>query len=94
MIKKLLLAAGILLFFGLLATIVDDAFLVLNLKSGILVLGGTLLIGFLAFPMRSYKDLYKTIYAVFQHQETDYQRLVKHIEKLSIINRRHGNVVL
>ena len=51
MIKKLLLAAGILLFFGLLATIVDDAFLVLNLKSGILVLGGTLLIGFLAFPM-------------------------------------------
>ena len=94
MIKKLLLAAGILLFIGLLATIVDDAFMVLNLKSGILVLGGTLLIGFLAFPMRSYKDLSKTIYAVFQHQETDYHGLVKHIERLSSINRRYGNVLL
>ena len=94
MIKKLLLAAGILCFIGLLATIVNDAFMVLNLKSGILVLGGTLLIGFLAFPMRSYKDLSKTIYAVFQHQETDYHGLVKHIERLSSINRRYGNVEL
>ena len=69
MIKKLLLVAGILLFIGLLATIVDDAFMVLNLKSGILVLGGTLLIGFLAFPMGSYKDLFMAIYAVFQLSE-------------------------
>ena len=94
MIKKLFLAAGILFFIGLLATIVDDAFMVLNLKSGILVLGGTLLIGFLAFPMKSYMDLYKTIYAVFQHQETDYHGLVKHIERLSNLNRRYGNLVL
>jgi chemotaxis protein MotA len=78
----------------LLATIVNDAFIVLNLKSGILVLGGTLLIGFLAFPMRSYKDLAMTIYAVFQHQETDYHELVKHIERLSSINRRYGHVIL
>ena len=69
MIKKMFLVAGILFFIGLLATIVDDAFMVLNLKSGILVLGGTLLIGFLAFPMKSYQDLYKTLYAVFQHQD-------------------------
>lgn len=88
------LVAGILFFIGLLATIVDDALMVLNLKSGILVLGGTLLIGFLAFPMKSYQDLYKTLYAVFQHQETDYHGLVKHIERLANINRRYGNVVL
>jgi chemotaxis protein MotA len=94
MIKKMFLVAGILFFIGLLATIVDDALMVLNLKSGILVLGGTLLIGFLAFPMKSYQDLYKTLYAVFQHQETDYHGLVKHIERLANINRRYGNVVL
>jgi chemotaxis protein MotA len=94
MTKKLLLAAGMLLFIGLLATIVDDAFMVLNLKSGILVLGGTLLIGCLSFPMKSYKDLSKAIYAVFQYRETDYHGLVKHIERLSNINRRYGNVVL
>jgi len=94
MIKKLFLAAGILFFIGLLATIVDDAFLILNLKSGILVLGGTLLIGLLSFPLRSYKDLSKTLYAVFQDMEPDYQGLVKHIESLSSINRRYGNVVL
>jgi chemotaxis protein MotA len=68
--------------------------MVLNLKSGILVLGGTLLIGCLSFPMKSYKDLSKAIYAVFQYRETDYHGLVKHIERLSNINRRYGNVVL
>ena len=94
MIKKLLLAAGILLFIGLSVTIVNDASVVLNLKSGVLVLGGTLLIGFLAFPMGSYKDLSKTLYSVFQHQETDYHGLVKHIERLSSINRRSGKVEL
>jgi chemotaxis protein MotA len=94
MIKKLFLAAGILFFIGLLATIVDDAFLVLNLKSGILVLGGTLLIGLLSFPLRSYRDLSKTLYAVFHDMEPDYQGLVKDIERLSSINRRYGNVVL
>lgn len=94
MIKKLFLAAGILFFIGLLATIVDDAFLVLNLKSGLLVLGGTLLIGLLSFPLRSYKDLSKALYAVFHDMEPDYQGLVKHIERLSSINRRYGNVVL
>ena len=50
MTKKMLLVAAILLLLSLLATIVDDASMILNLKSGILVLGGTLLIGFLAFP--------------------------------------------
>jgi chemotaxis protein MotA len=94
MTKKLVLAAGMLLFIGLLATIVDDAFMVLNLKSGMLVLGGTLLIGCLSFPMKSYKDLSKAIYAVFHYRETDYHGLVKHIERLSNINRRYGNVVL
>ena len=53
-----------------------------------------MLIGFLAFPMGSYKDLFMAIYAVFQHQETDYHGLVKRIERLSSINRRYGNVVL
>lgn len=94
MIKKLLLAAGILFFISLSATMVNDAFMVLNLKSGILVLGGSLLIGFLAFPTKSFKDLSMYIYAVFQHQETDYHELVKDIERLSSINRRYGNVVL
>ncbi len=94
MIKKLILAAGILLFVGLLVTIVNDTSMILNLESGILVLGGTILIGFLAFPMGSSKDLFKTLYGAFQHQETDYHELVERIERLSSTNRRHGNVVL
>ena len=94
MTKKLIGGAGVLFFIGILATIVDDAFLVLNFKSAILVLGGTLLVGFLAYPMRSYKDLYETLSDVFQDRQTDYHGLVKHIERLSNINRRYGNVVL
>ena len=94
MLKKLLLPSGILLFVGLLATTANNAFLILNLKSGILVLGGTLLIGFLAFPLKSYKDLFSTTYNVFRRHETDYQKLVQHIERLSRINRRYGNLML
>lgn len=94
MTKKLILVAGILLFIGLSVTIMGNATAVLSYKSGILVLGGTLLIGFLSFPIKSYNDLIKTLFLVFKHQEPNYQRLVKRIERLARINRVHGNLAL
>ena len=94
MSKKMILAAAVLLFAGFSATMINDSPMILHLKSGILVLGGTLLIGFLAFPKGSCRDLLNTLYAVFRHQEADCHGLVKDIERLSRVNRLDGNVML
>jgi chemotaxis protein MotA len=58
------------------------------------VLGGTLIIGFLAFPMKSYKDLFKTLYTLFRQGEPDYRGLAKQIERLSRLNRLYGKLAL
>jgi len=94
MIQKMILAAGITLLLCVSATIIGETSIILNLKSGLLVLGGTLVIGFLSFPMKSHRDLFKTLHAIFRCQETNYQDLIKHIARLSRINRLYGNLVL
>ena len=94
MIQKMILAAGITLLLCVSATIIGETSIILNLKSGLLVLGGTLVIGFLSFPMKSHRDLFKTLHTIFRDRETDYQDLIKHIARLSRINRLYGNLVL
>ena len=87
-------AAGIIFFLGLSTKIVDETSMILNLKSGILVLGGTIVIGFLSFPMKSYRDLFKTLVVVFRRNEMDYRILIKDIARLSRVNRLFGNLLL
>jgi chemotaxis protein MotA len=94
MIQKMILAAGITLLLCLAVTIIGETSIILNLKSGLLVLGGSLLIGFLSFPIKSHMDLFKTLHAIFRHSETDYQDLIKNISRLSRINRLYGNLAL
>ena len=94
MTKKLILVAGILLFIGLSAAIMGNATTTLSIKSGLLVLGGALLIGFLSFPIKSYNDLFKTLFLVFKHPEPNYRKLVERIERLARINRVYGNLAL
>lgn len=94
MIQKMILAAGITLLLCLAVTIIGETSIILNLKSGLLVLGGTLVIGFLSFPIKNHMDLFKTLHAIFRHSETDYQDLIKNISRLSRINRLYGNLAL
>ena len=94
MIRKMIPAAGIIFFLGLSTKIVDETSMILNLKSGILVLGGTIVIGFLSFPMKSYRDLFKTLVVVFRRNEMDYRILIKDIARLSRVNRLYGNLLL
>lgn len=94
MIQKMILAAGITLLLCLAVTIIGETSIILNLKSGLLVLGGTLVIGFLSFPIKSHMDLFKTLHAIFRHSETDYQDLIKNISRLSRINRLYGKLAL
>jgi len=94
MIRKMIPAAGIIFFLGLSTKIVGETSMMLNLKSGILVLGGTLVIGFLSFPMKNYRDLFKTLFVIFRRNEMDYRILIKDIARLSRVNRLYGNLVL
>jgi chemotaxis protein MotA len=94
MIQKMILTAGIILFlcFGL--TIIGETSMMLNFKSGLLVFGGTWIIGFLSFPHKIHRDLFKNLYAMFRTPETDYQNLIKQIVRLSRIKRIYGKLVL
>jgi len=94
MIRKMIPAAGIIFFLGLSTKIVGETSMMLNLKSGIMVLGGTLVIGFLSFPMKSYRDLFKTLFVIFHRNELDYRILIKDIARLSRVNRLYGDLVL
>ena len=94
MIRKMIPAAGIIFFLGLSTKIVGETSMMLNLKSAIMVLGGTLVIGFLSFPMKSYRDLFKTFFVIFRRNEMDYRILIKDIARLSRVNRLYGDLVL
>jgi chemotaxis protein MotA len=86
--------AGILVFMGLSKTIIGETSMALNIKSGILVFGGTIVIGFLSFPIKKYRDLFNTLMVIFRRRETDYRKLIKDIERLSRINRLYGHLAL
>ncbi|MEA1948192.1 MAG: MotA/TolQ/ExbB proton channel family protein [Thermodesulfobacteriota bacterium] len=94
MIQKMILTAGIILFLYLAVTIIGETSMILNFKSGLLVFGGTSVIGFLSFPHRIHRDLFKTLYAIFRNPETDYQGLIKQIVRLSRIKRLYGKLTL
>ena len=94
MVQKMILTAGAILFLCLLVTIVGETSTIIAFKSGVLVLGGTIVVGVLAFPMKSYQDLFKTLYILFRQGEPDYMMLAKQIESLSRINRLYGHLAL
>jgi len=94
MTQRMILAAGFTIFLCLSVTIIGETSIILNLKSGLLVFVGTLAIGSLSFPIKSHRDLFKTLHTLFRDRETDYQNLIKHIARLSRINRLYGNLVL
>jgi chemotaxis protein MotA len=83
-----------MLFLWLSTKIVGETSMILNLKSGFLVFSGTIVIGFLSFPMKSYRELFKTLVVIFRRKELDYGILVKDIARLSRVNRLYGNLAL
>ena len=94
MIKKLLLPIGLLFFIITSQSVIDGTSILMNLKSILLVTAGTLLSAFIAFPFKTFRDLFKSLRVVFRQQETDNEPLVKELERLALIWRRHGLVAL
>jgi chemotaxis protein MotA len=94
MIRKMIPLAGILFFMGLSTSIIGETSIELHIKSVVLVLAGTVVIGFLSFPMKRYRELFKTLMVVLRGRETDYPKLIKDIARLSRINRLYGHLAL
>jgi len=90
MVHKVILCGGVMFFLLVSRNVIGETPAIINLKAGVLVLGGTLMCGFLAFPMRTIRDLVRSLKALLQNNATDDEDIVKQIVSLARIARRHG----
>ncbi len=94
MLQKAILCIGLLIFIILSGNAVENTSIMMNLKSAFLVLAGTLLSAFIAFPMKTFRDLFKSLIVVYRNEETENEPLVQELERLAVIWRRHGIMAL
>ena len=94
MLQKTILFIGLLLFLILSGNAIENTSIMMNIKSAVLVMAGTLLSAFIAFPLKTFRDLFKSLLVVYKHEETDNEPLVQELERLAVIWRRHGIIAL
>jgi len=90
MMQKMLVAGGVLLFLILISSILGGIEIITSLKSCLLVLGGTLLCGLLAYPWQIFRDLKVSLQEVWGYKKPDYVDLVQQIEELARLRRISG----
>jgi chemotaxis protein MotA len=94
MVQKAILVGGVMFFLFASGKIIGETSAIINLKSGLLILGGTVMSAFLAFPMRTIKDLVKNLQVLLKNEETDHEGIVKQITDLARVGRIHGTRAL
>jgi chemotaxis protein MotA len=90
MLQKLILGIGLLAFLVISEIAIEGTSVLVNLKSALLVLAGTLLSALIAYPLKTFRDLRKSLKAIFSKGETDSEPLIKEMETLALIWRRYG----
>ena len=90
MVYIVLLIAGLMIFLFSTGNVVGTISDITNLKSCLLVLGGTLICGLLAFPVKSFKGLLKSLYQVFRYDESENKTLLFEIETLAHVRWLYG----
>jgi len=90
MTHMLLIITGLMVLLFFMGSIVGDISDITNLKSCLLVFGGTLMCGFLAFPVKTFKGLLKSLYQVFRYDEADNKNLLYEIETLAHVRWLYG----
>jgi len=94
MVQKMILVGGVMFLLFASGNVIGETSAIINLKSGVLVLGGTLMSAFLAFPMKTIKELVRSLRALLRKSETDHQGIVRQIANLARIGRMQGVRVL
>jgi len=90
MVRKAILCAGAMFFLLVSRNVIGETSAVINLKSALLVLGGTLMSAFMAFPMKSIQELVKSLRVFLRNNEADQEGIVRQIVRLARIARMHG----
>ncbi len=90
MIRKVLTAGLILSFLIVAGSILGGIAISTNLKSCLVVLGGTLLCALLAYPWQTFRDLGKSLTDLWEFKHPDYAGLVQQIETLARLRRVSG----
>lgn len=90
MIQGLFLTFACLVGLTLFGNIVGDTSIWMNVRSCLLVLGGTFLSAILAYSFKNVMGLSKALREVFSSQETDYQAMVNLLTKLALVGRKDG----
>ena len=90
MLQKLIIACGMLVFLILISSILGGVAILTNLKSCLVVLGGTLICSLLAYPVQTFRDLKESLQKVWESEGLDYAFLVQQIEDLARLRRVCG----
>ena len=90
MIQVIMIAAGAIICLFLTGNTIGEISEVANLKSALLVLGGTLMCTFLAFPVKTFRGLIKSLMEVFRYEETKHKDLLLQIESLAHVRWFYG----
>lgn len=88
--KKLIPLAGAIGFMLISGNVWGETSLLMNLKSGFLVLGGTLMSACLAFSAKTLKDLLNSLQWIRENREIDHDALIREISSMAYISRMNG----
>jgi chemotaxis protein MotA len=94
LIQRLIIWVGVMFFLLLSGNVVGETSPIMNFKSGLLVLAGTLLSVLLAYPMKTIRDLAKHLRDNFQQSEIDPEVLVHQMERMARVYRHQGTKAL
>jgi chemotaxis protein MotA len=90
MYSKILIFSGLAAFFIFTRDVLGDISAWTNLKSGLVVLGGTLISGFLAYSPSTFLDLIKGLRGIHRSPTSDLTEMIEEIKRLARIRLRQG----
>ncbi len=90
MIQTCILFVGAIIFLFFTGSAVGTISDIVNLKSGMLVLGGTLMCAFLAYPLRTFKELAGSLLELFRKEENEAPDTLSQIETIAHIRWLYG----
>ena len=89
MVHKVILCGGVMFLLLVSRNVIGEISAIISLKSAVLVLGGTLMCAFLAYPMKAIKELVRSLKALLQNNATDDEDIARQIVSLARIARMH-----
>lgn len=88
--QRLMLVLGAIVTMFIFGNLLGDTSLLLNIRSALLVLGGALISGLMAYSWKNIKELIQSLKEVFNPEEADYEGMVGQLTRLAYLRRRDG----